>query len=69
MVADVKIEGEYITLAQLLKKLNLISSGGEARTFLQEYEVLVNGQPEVRRGRKIRPGDQVIINGNQHNVI
>ena len=69
MVADVKIEGEYITLAQLLKKLNLISSAGEARTFLQEYEVLVNGQPEVRRGRKIRPGDQVIINGNQHNVI
>lgn len=69
MVADVKIEGEYITLAQLLKKLNLISSGGEACTFLQEYEVLVNGQPEVRRGRKIRPGDQVIINGNQHNVI
>lgn len=58
---SVMITGEYITLAQLLKKLNLIMSGGETRYFLQENTVKVNGDLEDRRGRKLYKGDRVVV--------
>ncbi len=59
----VNITGDYITLSQLLKKLSLISSGGECRFFLQEHVVKVNGAVEARRGRKLYIGDRITIAG------
>ncbi|TCS95478.1 S4 domain-containing protein YaaA [Hazenella coriacea] len=60
---QLKIEGPYITLGQLLKRVDLIGSGGHAKFFLQEVEVKVNSEVEVRRGRKIYPQDLVDISG------
>jgi ribosome-associated protein len=60
---QIKIDGSHITLGQLLKKLDLIDSGGQAKFFLMETEVKVNNIPENRRGRKIFPLDQVEIAG------
>lgn len=57
----VKINTEYITLQQLLKMENIISSGGEAKYYLAENEVLVNNELENRRGRKLYPADIIII--------
>ena len=57
------IRGDYITLGQLLKLAGLIGTGGEARDFLADTAILVNGEPDNRRGRKIRPGDRVYIEG------
>ena len=54
---EVKIEGEYIKLGQLLKFVSIIDNGSYAKFFLQENEVLVNGEKEDRRGRKIYKGD------------
>jgi S4 domain protein YaaA len=59
---NVKIKTEYITLGQLIKFLNLIGSGGEVKFFLLENEILVNEEPESRRGKKIYPGDTIQIN-------
>lgn len=49
----IKINTDYITLQQLLKMTDIISSGGEAKYFLIENKVLVNGEIENRRGRKL----------------
>ena len=57
----VKIDREFITLGQLLKFENIVESGGMVKTFLGSYEVLVNGEQENRRGRKLYPGDVVQI--------
>ncbi len=57
----VTITTEYITLGQLLKFANIIHEGGQAKGFLAENEVLVNGSPDSRRGRKLRPGDKVEV--------
>lgn len=57
------ISTEYITLGQLLKLADCIATGGEARTFLQQTTVLINGQPDNRRGRKLVPGDLVEVEG------
>jgi len=62
----IPITGEYITLAQLLKKLNYIASGGESRFFLQTHNILVNGVPEQRRGRKLYTGDSISIDGQTY---
>ena len=59
MERDVEIRGEMIRLGQLLKLAGVIDAGGEAAAFLATTPVLVNGEPEQRRGRKLRAGDEV----------
>lgn len=60
---QIGISTEYITLGQFLKLADCISTGGEAKFFLQENQVLVNGEPDNRRGRKLVVGDQVEVQG------
>ncbi|MEG1222185.1 MAG: S4 domain-containing protein YaaA [Bacilli bacterium] len=60
-VKNVSINTPYITLQQLLKYSGIISEGGEAKLFLTTNVVLVNGESEVRRGRKIYPGYKIEI--------
>lgn len=56
---SVEIWSEYITLGQLLKLTDTIASGALAKQYLAEFTPEINGEPDNRRGRKIRPGDQV----------
>jgi len=59
----IPIHGDYMTLGQLLKSIDLIASGGEAKVFLQSYQVLINGEQDDRRGRKLYPNDKVDVEG------
>jgi ribosome-associated protein len=59
----VAIRDEYVTLAQLLKMAGVIGTGGEAKHYLADTAVIVNGEPEQRRGRKLRPGDLIVAPG------
>jgi ribosome-associated protein len=54
-------EEPVITLGQALKASDMVGSGGEAKVLIQAGEVLVNGEVETRRGRKLLPGDVVEI--------
>lgn len=57
---------EYpIRLDQFLKVARLVGSGGEAKMIITEGLVSVNGEREVRRGRKLQKGDKVQIEGGQ----
>ena len=56
---EFQIRVEYIELGQLLKAVGAVGSGGDVKAFLETQSVLVNGEPEVRRGLKLRPGDRV----------
>jgi ribosome-associated protein len=62
-MAEFKITGEYIELDQLLKAAHLCNSGGEARGFIRDGLVQVDGQTELRLRRKIRPGMSVQFDG------
>ncbi|MBQ0036316.1 MAG: S4 domain-containing protein YaaA [Firmicutes bacterium] len=57
----VEIRDEYITLGQFLKIVDLISSGGEAKSFLSTKNVIINNNLDNRRGRKLYKGDQIEI--------
>ncbi|MFN0014420.1 MAG: RNA-binding S4 domain-containing protein [Saprospiraceae bacterium] len=50
---------EYIQLNNLLKVLHLVGTGGEANIRIVCGEVLVNGEVETRKRRKLRAGDVV----------
>lgn len=49
----------HIKLDQFLKWAGAVDSGGAAKALILEQKVKVNGQIEVRRGRKLRDGDRV----------
>jgi ribosome-associated protein len=58
---DVPIRGDMIRLGQLLKLAGVVEGGGEIRAFLAETTVLVNDEPEARRGRQLGLGDRVRV--------
>ena len=66
---EIKLNKEFITLGQLLKVTDFISSGGEAKFMVNELNIFVNGERENRRGRKLFSGDVVIIEGKKFEVI
>ncbi len=56
-----KIHTEYIQLIQLLKAVNLVESGGQAKHLVEDGLVSLNGEQEFRKRAKLRPGDIVQI--------
>lgn len=60
---NIVITTEFIKLQDLLKFANLVSTGGEAKIIIQEGDVKVNGEVCTMRGKKIRPGDVVELDG------
>lgn len=59
------IKTEFITLGQFLKVADIIQSGGEAKMFLSSNEVYINGELDVRRGRKLRENDVIKVDGEE----
>lgn len=56
---------EFIKLGQTLKAVGAVESGVEAKEVIQEGLVLVNGEIDTRRGRKLYEGDLVEFDGIQ----
>jgi len=54
---------DFIRLGQVLKACGLCGSGVEAKEVIQDGEVLVNGETETRRGRKLHAGDEAVFAG------
>lgn len=61
MAETIKIDTEFITLSQLLKIAGAIGTGGEAKWYLQENDVIIDGLVDNRRGRKLYPGMKIAI--------
>lgn len=60
---------EFIKLGQLLKKANMMSSGVDAKMVILDGLVSVNDEVELRRGKKIYPGDVVTFEGESVKVV
>lgn len=64
----IEITTEFIRLDALLKFAAAVESGGEAKLLIQDAQVKVNGEICTQRGRKIRQGDMVEVNGESYAV-
>jgi ribosome-associated protein len=63
-IMELEIRDEFIKLGQALKLAGIVGSGVEAKSMIEEGLVLVNGELETRRGKKLRDGDEVSAGGN-----
>ena len=64
----IPITTPFIKLESFLKLANVVESGGMAKSFIQNGEVLVNGEPCLMWGKKLYPGDTVTFDGNSYTV-
>lgn len=62
-------DDEFIKLGQALKLVNMVSSGVEAKIVIQNGEVMVNGEIDTRRGKKLYDGDTFTFQGETVKVI
>ena len=69
MPRDIAIRGDTIRLGQLLKLAGVVGGGGELKGFLAATPVLVNGEPDPRRGRQLHPGDVVAVGEEELRVV
>ncbi len=61
----IRLRDEYIKLGQALKAAGLVGSGAEAKEVILKGAVSVNGETDVRRGRKLYAGDVITFNGEE----
>lgn len=64
----IKIKDDYIKLGQVMKLAGLVQSGVDAKIEIQEGFVKVNDEVELKRGKKIYPGDIITYDGQQIKV-
>lgn len=67
-VEKIPIHTEFIKLQDFLKFANAVESGGMAKNMILNEEVTVNGEICTMRGKKLRPGDQVVFMGATYEV-
>lgn len=65
----VEIKGEYIKLGQLIKKLNIIDTGGQSKYFVATHEIKINDKTDVKRNTKVFIGSTVWIDGQVYYIV
>lgn len=68
-IEKIEISTEYIKLSRFMKFANLVYTGGDAKGFIQDGSVLVNGEVCTQRGKKLHDGDVVTFNGEDFMVV
>lgn len=66
---SVEINGDMIRLGQLLKLAGAASGGADAKALIASGQVMVNGEPELRRGRQLHPGDAVRVGEDELRIV
>lgn len=69
LMKQIKISTEFVTLGQFLKLANLIQTGGEAKFYLKENKVIVDGEEDNRRGRKLYSGNIVEVENQIFEIV
>ena len=62
---QIQIRDDFIKLGQALKLAGMVETGLDAKLFIQDGDVKVNGEVELRRGRKLYKGDQIEFDGEE----
>ncbi len=66
---ELVLREEYIKLGQAIKAVGFVGSGVEAKIVIQNCEVLVNGEVETQRGKKLYDGDIVSFKGQELKIV
>ncbi len=67
-MSEISIRDEFIKLGQALKLSGIAENGADAKELIAEGKILVNGEIETRRGRKLYKGDVFSYDGSDVKV-
>ncbi len=65
----VEIKTEFIKADQLLKFSGIALTGGEAKIMIDDGIIFLNGEKVTQRGKKIYPGDIMVIKADDGDII
>lgn len=66
---EIKIDTDFIKLDSFLKWCGAASLGSEAKFYIQNGDVKVNGEVATQRGKKLRTGDVIQVGGEDYKII
>ena len=69
ITVNIRETDEFIKLGQALKKAGLVESGVDAKFFIQDGQVKLNGETELQRGKKLYNGDVVSFNDETTQIV
>lgn len=69
ITVNIREDEEFIKLGQALKKAGVVGSGLDAKMVILDGLVEVNGQTELRRGKKLHDGDVVSFDGETISIV
>ena len=69
ITVNIRETDEFIKLGQALKKAGLVESRVDAKFFIQDGQVKLNGETELQRGKKLYNGDVVSFNGETIQIV
>ena len=69
ITVNIRETDEFIKLGQALKKAGLVESGVDAKFFIQDGQVKLNGETETQRGKKLHGGELVSYNGETVKIV
>lgn len=69
IIVNIRETDEFIKLGQALKKAGIVESGVDAKFFIQDGQVKLNGETELQRGKKLYNGDVVSFNGETIQIV
>ena len=67
-MTEISIRDEFIKLEQAMKVTGKFYTGADAKYAVKDGKVKVNGETELRRGKKLRPGDTFSFEGNDYKI-
>lgn len=62
-IKRLSIKEDFIRLDSAMKLASIVSTGGHAKTVIQNGEVKVNGEICIMRGKKLKSGDIAEFDG------
>ena len=69
ITVNIRETDEFIKLGHALEKAGLVETGVDAKFFIQDGQVTLNGQTESQRGKKLYNGDVVCFNGETIQIV
>lgn len=66
---EVKINTEIIKLDSFLKWAGIVDQGSDAKLFIRDGRIKVNGIVEIQRGKKLKKGDLIQFNNDEYKII
>lgn len=65
----IEITTEFIKLDSALKFAGIAENGAHAKEIILDGEVMVNGEIELRRGKKLYKGDKFKISDEEYEIV